>query len=158
MPATAWLAKRCHVHTRDLNRGTPGRQSGTCELNCCHQAGQDIPFFLRTQYIVYIVHIVSAHIAMAQAVTWPQLAGRKCHLYTVQPRARPYYWGIITKGGRGECALGATASFWLAPGQRGGDPPGLQRREAGTDTCFFLGPHSGLLCRWNWRSSISDRM
>ena len=34
-PATAWHAKRCHVHTQDLNWQTPRCQSGTCELNCC---------------------------------------------------------------------------------------------------------------------------
>ena len=34
-PAIAWCAKRCHVRTRDPNQWTPGRQSGTCELNCC---------------------------------------------------------------------------------------------------------------------------
>uniref|UniRef100_A0A9L0SE50 COX assembly mitochondrial protein n=1 Tax=Equus caballus TaxID=9796 RepID=A0A9L0SE50_HORSE len=34
-PTTAWLDKRCHVRTRDLNRRTPGRQSGTCKLNHC---------------------------------------------------------------------------------------------------------------------------
>ena len=33
--ATAWLAKRCHVRTRDLNRRTPGRQNRTWELNHC---------------------------------------------------------------------------------------------------------------------------
>ena len=35
MPTTAWLAKQCHVRTRDPNRRTPGPQSGTCGLNCC---------------------------------------------------------------------------------------------------------------------------
>src|SRR3712207_299831 len=34
-PTTAWLDKRCHVHTRDPNQRTPGCQSGTCELNRC---------------------------------------------------------------------------------------------------------------------------
>ena len=32
-PTTAWLAKRCHVCTQDLNQQTPGRQSWTCALN-----------------------------------------------------------------------------------------------------------------------------
>ena len=35
MPTTAWLAKRCHVHTQDPNQWTPGRQSGTWALNHC---------------------------------------------------------------------------------------------------------------------------
>ena len=35
MLATAWLAKWCHVHTRDLNWRKPGCGSRTCELNCC---------------------------------------------------------------------------------------------------------------------------
>ena len=35
MPTTAWRAKRCHIRTRDLNQWTPGRWSGTWELNCC---------------------------------------------------------------------------------------------------------------------------
>ena len=34
-PTTAWRAKRCHVRTRDPNRRTLGRWSGTCALNCC---------------------------------------------------------------------------------------------------------------------------
>uniref|UniRef100_A0A9L0RUI1 Transmembrane protein 79 n=1 Tax=Equus caballus TaxID=9796 RepID=A0A9L0RUI1_HORSE len=32
---TAWLAKRCHVRTRDTNLRTPGHQSRTCTLNRC---------------------------------------------------------------------------------------------------------------------------
>ena len=35
MPARAWLAKRCHVRTWDLNGRTPGCRSGTCALNRC---------------------------------------------------------------------------------------------------------------------------
>ena len=35
MPTTAWLDKRCHVCTRDLNQRSPGHQSGMCKLNCC---------------------------------------------------------------------------------------------------------------------------
>ena len=35
MPATAWLAQRCHVHTWDLIQRTPGRQSGMYALNRC---------------------------------------------------------------------------------------------------------------------------
>ena len=35
MPATAWLAMRCHVCTRDPNWWTPGCWSGTYALNCC---------------------------------------------------------------------------------------------------------------------------
>ena len=38
MPATAWHAKRCHVHTQDPNWQTPGRWSGTWALNCCTTA------------------------------------------------------------------------------------------------------------------------
>ena len=34
-PTTAWLAKRCHVHTPDLNQQTLGRRSRTCTLNRC---------------------------------------------------------------------------------------------------------------------------
>ncbi|XP_070421534.1 membrane-anchored junction protein isoform X2 [Equus przewalskii] len=34
-PATAWLAKRCHVRTQDPNQRTPGRRRRTCELNHC---------------------------------------------------------------------------------------------------------------------------
>uniref|UniRef100_A0A9L0RZF1 Perilipin n=1 Tax=Equus caballus TaxID=9796 RepID=A0A9L0RZF1_HORSE len=34
-PTPAWRAKQCRVRTRDLNPRTLGRQSGTCELNCC---------------------------------------------------------------------------------------------------------------------------
>ena len=35
MPITAWLARQCHVCTRDPNRQIPGHQSGTCALNRC---------------------------------------------------------------------------------------------------------------------------
>ena len=38
IPATAWLAKRCHVGTLDLNQQTLGRQSGMCALNRCATA------------------------------------------------------------------------------------------------------------------------
>ena len=31
-PTTAWLAKRCHVHTQDPNRQTPGCQGGRAHL------------------------------------------------------------------------------------------------------------------------------
>ena len=34
-PATAWLAKRCHVHTLDPNWQTPGPLKRTCTLNRC---------------------------------------------------------------------------------------------------------------------------
>ena len=34
-PTTGWLANQCHVCTWDLNRWTPGHQSGTCTLNRC---------------------------------------------------------------------------------------------------------------------------
>ena len=34
-PTTAWLDKRRHVCTPDLNQGTPGRRSRTCALNHC---------------------------------------------------------------------------------------------------------------------------
>ena len=37
-PTTAWLDKRCHVRTQDLNQQTLGRQSRTC-APLCHQAG-----------------------------------------------------------------------------------------------------------------------
>ena len=33
--ATAWLAKRCHVHTWDPKWRTPARRSRMCELNRC---------------------------------------------------------------------------------------------------------------------------
>ena len=33
-PATAWLAKQCHVHTRDPDWWTSGCGSRTCTLNC----------------------------------------------------------------------------------------------------------------------------
>lgn len=33
----------------------------------------------------FIVYIVSAQIAMANTVTWLQLAAGKCHFYAVQP-------------------------------------------------------------------------
>ena len=35
MPATAWLAKWCHVHTQDPNQQTLGHRSRTCILNRC---------------------------------------------------------------------------------------------------------------------------
>ena len=35
MPTTVRLATQCHVCNRDLNRQTPGHQSGTCALNFC---------------------------------------------------------------------------------------------------------------------------
>ena len=47
MPATAWLAKWCHVCTRDLNQQTPGCRSRTCELNCCATGpAPQLPFAL----------------------------------------------------------------------------------------------------------------
>ena len=35
MPATAWLAEWCHVHSQDPNQWTLDSWSGMCKLNCC---------------------------------------------------------------------------------------------------------------------------
>uniref|UniRef100_A0A9L0JA77 Transcription factor 23 n=1 Tax=Equus asinus TaxID=9793 RepID=A0A9L0JA77_EQUAS len=49
MPTTAWPAKRCHVRTRDPGQRTPGRQSGTCALNCCITGPAPGPEVLQTE-------------------------------------------------------------------------------------------------------------
>ena len=47
MPATAWLAKWCHVRTWDPNQRTLGRQSRTCTLNrCATRPAPELTFFL----------------------------------------------------------------------------------------------------------------
>ena len=69
MPTTAWLDELCHVRTGDLNRQTPGRQRGTCELNRC--ATGPAPQFcfvcsssLHCTYILCSVSIIYSKICM----------------------------------------------------------------------------------------------
>ena len=46
MPTTAWLAKRCHVRTRDPNWRTLCRRSRTCELKRCATGPAPGPYFI----------------------------------------------------------------------------------------------------------------
>ena len=65
-PTTAWLAKRCHVHTQDLNRRTPGRRSGTWELKHC--ATRPAP---RLTLFFYHIHRTVIPNTLGKFNSWP---------------------------------------------------------------------------------------
>ena len=49
MPTTAWLAKQCHVRTRDPNPRTLGHRSRTCAFNRCTTGWPQQRQFLRVK-------------------------------------------------------------------------------------------------------------
>ena len=118
-PTTAWRAKRCHVHTRDPNRQTPGCQSGKCELNCC-ATGQVQKVFL----ITFGENIYSVSPAFPRTRNGPQ-----------KPETIILISWFAVRGTQAQQAEASPARksdregrWWIWPGQAVLPSPALSRR------------------------------